>query len=257
MPSGSGYPTLPEFKGIPPEYQHAQWVSDPAYQGGGYYSGTGLGQHYNYAQLEKLWLDAGGTMKEAPYMASIAENTESGGDAGDWNSTGATGLWQIEWPLNYKGARQDLFTPLIQAQQAVRMYNQSGYSPWGSDPRTNEHIPPASSVPNENKAVLGGKQGSPSGNGGGNQQGQTTSFNPASLLLGGILGGTDWQSTLERLGLIVLGGILVLVGIWMLAGKQTLKATIKTAFPEESAVAGAAAKKQSSDSKDASDAAHS
>lgn len=52
---------------------------------------------------------------------------------------------------------------------------------------------------------------------------QTTSF------LGSIIGSFINADTMERLGLIVLGGILVAVGLWMLAGKQTLHVVEKGA----------------------------
>jgi soluble lytic murein transglycosylase-like protein len=51
-------------------------------------------------------------------------------------------------------------------------------------------------------------------------------FNPANPFSWGDLFNAD---TLERFGLIVLGGLLVIVGIWMLAGKQTLKVVTQTA----------------------------
>lgn len=154
------YPVLPEFEGIPPEYQtNVNWVSDPNYQGGGYYSSES-GYKYDVAQLEKLWNDAGGDPNVAPDMAYIAAYDESGGYAGAWNSSGATGLWQVEWPSNYSGSREDLFTPLVNAQQAVALYNASGFAPWGSDKYQNLGIPPATSVPGENSPVPGGKPSS-------------------------------------------------------------------------------------------------
>lgn len=216
------FPVLGEFEGIPSEYQKASFVPNSAYQGGGYYAGTGLGQHYSYAQLERLWLDAGGTMQEAPEMAYIAENVESGGDSGDWNSSGATGLWQIEWPSNYSGPREDLFTPLTNARVAVKMFQTSGFSPWGNDPRQNLGIPPAQSVPNEKQAVPGGS--SATGNTGSTG---TSSSGIGSGIAGGILGSIS-SDTWQRLGLIILGGALILVGIWMLAGRQA----ISVVFPE-------------------------
>lgn len=213
------YPVLSEYQGIPKEYQAgAQWVANPSYQGGGYYAYEG-GQQYSYAQLEKLWTDAGGTSADAPFMAYIAKYDESGGYAGAWNSTGATGLWQIEWPSNYSGARQDLFTPLKQAQVAVQMFTKSGYAPWGSDVKQNLGVTPASSVPNENTAVPGGAkagQSTPAA-------ASTSSGSPFSI--GTILGipNFNWSDFGQRLGLILLGGALILLGIYMLAGKQTMK----------------------------------
>ncbi len=45
--------------------------------------------HYDYAQLEGLWEDAGGSKALAPIMAAIAM-AESGGDSGARNPSGAT-----------------------------------------------------------------------------------------------------------------------------------------------------------------------
>ena len=202
------YPVLSEYEGIPPQYQAgAQWVPAPEYQGGGYFSDE-TGEHLDYAQLEKLWIDAGGSAKVAPQMAYIAEYDESGGYTGAWNSTGATGLWQIEYPSNYSGNREDLFTPLQNAEVAVQMYDQSGYSPWGSDVHEDLHIPPASVVPG------GAAAGSP-------QAASAASPGTAASLLG--IGNPS--DALQRLGLILLGAALVLLGVYMLAGRQALKLT--------------------------------
>jgi hypothetical protein len=69
-------------------------------------------------------------------------------------------------------------------------------------------------------------------------QAQTTSFNPLSpsSWLGLLTGGSSLMNMLERLGLVVFGGLLILVGVWMLAGKQT----IQLVAPEASAAANAA-----------------
>lgn len=218
------YPTLPEFQGIPAQYQPgAHFVSDSAYQGGGYYSNE-AGAQYDYAQLEKLWIDAGGNPAVAPQMAYISKYDESGGYVGAWNSSGATGLWQVEWPMNYGGTRQDLFTPLVNAQQAVKLYNASGFSPWRGDKIGSENIPPATSVPGENSPVPGGNPaGSPTLGQGAGGSGSAASAAPQPSTLSQFLGVGNLADSLERLGLILLGGGLILLGIYMLAGRQVLK----------------------------------
>lgn len=73
----------------------------------------------------------------------------------------------------------------------------------------------------------------------GNQQAQTTSFslNPLTWLKDFFTGGgTDF---LQRFGLIVFGGALVLVGIWLLAGKQTIRLAVDTLAPEAGAASEA------------------
>ena len=75
-----------------------------------------------YSQLEQLWIQAGGSPTLAPYAAATAI-VESGGDPTAYNSSGATGLWQIEYPgsdvLGYSSAQLD--NPLDNAKAAVAL----------------------------------------------------------------------------------------------------------------------------------------
>ena len=79
------------------------------------------------AQLQALWIQAGGNPAVAANMAQIAI-AESGGRVDVVNSIGASGLWQI-----YPGQPGSL-NALDNARQAVAKYNASGYYPWISDP---------------------------------------------------------------------------------------------------------------------------
>ena len=79
------------------------------------------------AQLEALWIQAGGPASAAYNMARIAI-AESGGQVDIVNSIGASGLWQI-YP-----AQAGSLNALTNAQQAVAKYEASGYYPWISDP---------------------------------------------------------------------------------------------------------------------------
>jgi hypothetical protein len=68
----------------------------------------------------------------------------------------------------------------------------------------------------------------------------TTGFNPLNpgswiTSLAAPFGG-DIRNIAERLGLILLGGILILVGIWMIGGKKT----VDLVLPKSSAGNGAA-----------------
>ena len=75
-----------------------------------------------YSQLEQLWIQAGGSPALAPYAAATAI-VESGGDPTAYNASGATGLWQIEYPgsdvLGYSSAQLD--NPLDNAKAAVAL----------------------------------------------------------------------------------------------------------------------------------------
>ncbi len=85
---------------------------------------------YSFGQLEEIWIQGGGSKGMAPLMAAIAE-VESGGNPDAENASGATGLWQIEWPLHQgivpaANSRQALHNPLVNAQSAVKL---SGNNP--------------------------------------------------------------------------------------------------------------------------------
>lgn len=80
---------------------------------------------YSYAQLEEIWIQGGGSKIMAPLMAAIAE-VESGGNPDAENPSGATGLWQIEWPLYANlvpgaSSREAYHNPVINARAAVAL----------------------------------------------------------------------------------------------------------------------------------------
>jgi hypothetical protein len=80
---------------------------------------------YTFSQLEQLWLNAGGSPTFKVLMAAVAE-IESGGRSDALNPSGATGIWQIEWPL-HKGivpaatSQQALYDPQVNAEAAVKL----------------------------------------------------------------------------------------------------------------------------------------
>jgi hypothetical protein len=83
---------------------------------------------YTYSQLEELWINAGGSSALAPVMAAIAE-AESSGVSDAYNSSGASGLWQILGAVN--PADQDqLFNPIVNAREAVLKYQSQGLGAW-------------------------------------------------------------------------------------------------------------------------------
>jgi len=184
-------------QGVPAEYGIGQgpwqFEADDRYAGGGWYSAPHRGPHYSVAQLERIALDAGATLDQAGNLATIAYYSESGGYAGAWNSSGATGLWQEEWPSNYGSAsdpktRAKLFEPHVNAQVAVaQVQGSGGYSAWGSDRHWNPAIPPApaGSVPGEFTNPATGKSSG------------SIDLNPIHIL--GGLGGNIGSGIFDRL----------------------------------------------------------
>ena len=83
---------------------------------------------YSYAQLEQLWINAGGSKALAPTMAAIAE-AESSGNSNAYNASGASGLWQILGAVNPADQPQ-LFNPTVNAHEAVLKYKSQGLGAW-------------------------------------------------------------------------------------------------------------------------------
>ena len=80
---------------------------------------------YSYAQLEDLWIQAGGSRALAPVMAAIAM-AESGGNSEARNPSGASGLWQIlgnPFPGNP-------FDAQVNAKMAVAKFHEQGLTAW-------------------------------------------------------------------------------------------------------------------------------
>jgi hypothetical protein len=91
---------------------------------------------YTYAQLEGLWIKAGGSKGLAPLMAAIAE-AESGGDStaeNDKDNDGTQtswGLWQISDGTHNQPV-PNILSPSVNAQQAVAKYKTEGLGAWGT-----------------------------------------------------------------------------------------------------------------------------
>jgi Lysozyme like domain len=92
---------------------------------------------YTYAQLEQLWINAGGSKTLAPVAAAIAM-AESGGDAAATNPTDnngtqtSWGLWQISNGTHAQPV-PNILDPNVNAGQAVSKYAGAGnWSPWGT-----------------------------------------------------------------------------------------------------------------------------
>ena len=91
---------------------------------------------YTFAQLEGLWIQAGGSRAVAPIMAAIAL-AESSGRPDAINPTDnngrqtSWGLWQISNGTHNMPVA-NILDPLVNAKQAVAKYNASGFAPWGT-----------------------------------------------------------------------------------------------------------------------------
>lgn len=184
---------------------------------------------YTYPELEQLWITEGGPADQAQTAAAIAE-AESGGDplnaypshdiapgTGTW--TDATGLWQILGPPSGNWKASQLTDPYANAAMAVQKYNDAGgsFSPWqtytsGAYQQFLQNQGPSGSIPTPNDV-------NPTG---GSAPAQTTSSLFGGGILGKLLGLTISTDMLERLGLIIFGALLIIVGVFMLAGKQTI-----------------------------------
>lgn len=177
------------------------------------------GTVYTYAQLEGLWINAGGPSAVAPIAAAIAE-AESGGCVSALNPTDnggrqtSVGLWQVsngthEYPSSWTTAAGN-------AAEAVTKYQGAGdsFSPWGTY-QTGAY-----------KAFLNGST-TPDTNvpGGATLTSATSSTSDCVLGFNGVfgLGKTCFLSKSEARGLI--GGMLVIgAGVIGLAAAVILAA---------------------------------
>lgn len=88
---------------------------------------------YTYGQLEQLWLTTAAGTKYATntwaaLMAAIAE-AESGGNPSAYNSSGASGLWQILGAVHAADQSQ-LFNPQTNASEALAKLESQGLGAW-------------------------------------------------------------------------------------------------------------------------------
>jgi hypothetical protein len=98
---------------------------------------SSAGTTYTYAQLEQLWINAGGSKSTAPVAAAIAE-AESGGNPkatnpADNNGTQTSwGLWQVSNGTHAQPV-PNVLDPNVNAAAAVAKYQAAGgWSPWGT-----------------------------------------------------------------------------------------------------------------------------
>jgi hypothetical protein len=92
------------------------------------------GTKYTYAQLEGLWISAGGSKALASVMAAIAM-AESAGCSAAFNPSGASGLWQVECPINAQyipGGCGNVFNAQDNAKAAVAIQKAQGLPAWST-----------------------------------------------------------------------------------------------------------------------------
>jgi Lysozyme like domain len=175
---------------------------------------------YSYAQLEQLWINAGGPKAVAPIAAAIALAESSGNPQAinptDNNGTQTSwGLWQISNGTHNQPVA-NILSPTVNAQQAVAKYQDAGnsFAPWGtytSGAYRADLAPGTTPDPNVPTATLTGST-TPGGD------------NPATCIIGAGEGGifgigaasTCFFSKSEARALIgglVLGGGFAVMGV--------------------------------------------
>lgn len=175
---------------------------------------------YSYAQLEGLWVNAGGPKNLAPTMAAIAE-AESGGNSDARNPSGASGLWQIlgnPFPGNP-------FDPATNARMAVAKYKSQGLGAW------------VTYTSGAYKAYMSGKT-TPDTNVPGSPTAQTTAASAGAAsdcawsigfnipLIGGnvcVISKSELRG-MAGLGLMAVGGFLGLAGLAVMVAAAGMKA---------------------------------
>lgn len=108
---------------------------------------------YSAAQLEQLWVKAGGYQTDAPLAAAVAL-AESSGDPNVVSKTNDVGLWQINLDAHPQYTAAELKDPLANARAAVDIsHNGSSWSPWctawtdGACGTKGGHLAPAGDSP--------------------------------------------------------------------------------------------------------------
>lgn len=101
------------------------------------------GAVYARAELERLWVAAGGNPRSAPMAAAVALR-ESGGNPRARALTkreDSRGLWQINVRAHPEWALRDLFDPRLNARAAVRISrNGADWSPWTTAARARQDL---------------------------------------------------------------------------------------------------------------------
>lgn len=191
-------------------------------------------QHYTYAQLEALWIQAGGDRASAPVMAAIAIAESSGNPAADHKNTNGTtdrGLWQI----NSVHGDLSTFDPMGNAKAAVKIKKTQGLRAWttyttGAYRKYLQNgVTPSDNVPTTGSTSTATDAGLTGDIGGAIGQGMGDAF---KALLQPLVSTFIWGGEI-MLGIgLMVGGIIVFV-INTNAGKSiTRDAATSVAAPE-------------------------
>jgi hypothetical protein len=176
------------------------------------------GSDYSYAQLEQLWINAGGSPSLAPLMAAIAE-AESSGNPNATGGVGEKGLWQIN-PAAWGSLAT--YDPVGNARAAVHVYQSQGLGAWSTyTSGAYKAFINGATTPNPNGVPTA--PGSGSGGGGGNVLTSTispgTCVIPLNIPVAGqfcLLSKSQARGVLGVL-LMIAGGMLLLPGVLVLA----------------------------------------
>lgn len=192
--------------------------------------GGGPGTRYTFAELEGLWVNAGGSAALAPTMAAIAL-AESGGCTADLNTTDnggrqtSWGLWQISNGTHSSpGANWN--TGAGNAALAVAKWKAQGLTAWGTYTSGAYKQFLNGNAPAPDTGVNGGA----AGGGAGTTAATLTAANPDCLLampsgkvfiIGEIGGGCLLSKPTARgiigAGILANGAVIALVGALILA----------------------------------------
>lgn len=191
---------------------------------------------FSYSQLEQLWLNAGGSPSLEATMAAIAE-AESSGNSTATGKDSEEGLWQIDphyWPAQYV-----TYDPLGNAKGAVHVESVQGLGAWstynsGAYKQFLSGAAPSGSgsVPTSSTTGINIPLPPPFNNIPGISGGSTPSLLDPNTWLKDIgqtilmsLGLPTFKDLFQRLGLILLGAIIMFIGIQMLTKNIESKIT--------------------------------
>lgn len=197
---------------------------------------------FSYSQLEQLWLNAGGSPSLEATMAAIAEAESSGNS----NATGADqeeGLWQIDphyWPAQYVtydpagNARGAVHVEATQGLSAWSTYNSGAYKQFlsGAAPSGAGSVPAnATGTSTTGIHIPGTNITIPT-------PGDVTHLLDPNTWIQDIgqtilksLGLPTFKDLFQRLGLILLGAVIMFIGIQMLTRNAEFKLTQPPSSP--------------------------